>query len=156
MQTVNQLLGEYGSSHKNKTNKIIHWICVPPIVWTVVALFWSLPFPGELSVMGIPINWAIIVMVLAQIYYFKLSTSLALGFLVSNIVLLVLTAYIESVSPWPLWQVAVVVFVLAWIGQFIGHKIEGVRPSFFKDVQFLLIGPLWLLAAIYRTAGIKY
>jgi uncharacterized membrane protein YGL010W len=156
MQTINQLLDEYASSHVNKTNKIIHWICVPPIVWTVVALLWSLPFPGELSVMGIPVNWAVIVMVFLQIYYFKLSTPLALGFIIVNIALLMLTAYIASISPWPLWQVAVMVFVLAWIGQFIGHVFEGKRPSFFKDVQFLLIGPLWLLAAVYRTAGIKY
>lgn len=156
MQTINQLLDEYGSSHVNKTNKIIHWICVPPIVWTVVALLWSLPFPGELSVMGIPVNWAVIAMILLQIYYFKLSTPLALGFVMVNIGLLMLTAYIESISPWPLWLVAAVVFVLAWIGQFIGHIFEGKRPSFFKDVQFLLIGPLWLLSALYRMAGVKY
>jgi uncharacterized membrane protein YGL010W len=156
MQTADQLLDEYGSSHLNKTNKIIHWICVPPIVWTVVALLWSLPFPGELTVMGIPVNWAVIAMILLQIYYFKLSTPLALGFLLVNAALLFLTAYIQGISPWPLWQVALVVFVLAWIGQFIGHIFEGKRPSFFKDLQFLLIGPVWLRAALYRPAGVKY
>lgn len=156
MQTIEQLLEEYGSSHKNLTNKIIHWICVPAIVWTVVALLWSIPFPGELSVMGIPVNWAVIAMLLLQIYYFKLSVSLALGFLVVNVALLMLTSYVEVHSSWPLWLVAVVVFVVAWIGQFIGHAVEGKRPSFFQDLQFLLIGPAWLLAAVYRTAGIKY
>ena len=45
------------------------------------------------------------------------------------------------------------VFVLAWIGQFIGHLIEGKRPSFFKDLQFLLIGPAWLMAFVYRAAA---
>ena len=55
-----------------------------------------------------------------------------------------------------LWAVSVAVFVLAWVGQFIGHAIEGKRPSFFKDVQFLLIGPIWLLAELYRRAGIPY
>ena len=56
----------------------------------------------------------------------------------------------------PLWLIGIAVFVGAWIGQFIGHKIEGKKPSFFKDVQFLLIGPAWLMAFIYRRAGWEY
>ena len=48
------------------------------------------------------------------------------------------------------------VFVLAWIGQFVGHMIEGRKPSFFEDVKFLLVGPAWLLGFIYRRAGIRY
>jgi uncharacterized membrane protein YGL010W len=42
------------------------------------------------------------------------------------------------------------------VGQFIGHKIEGKKPSFFKDILFLLIGPLWLLSFIYKKVGISY
>ena len=156
MRTINQLLDEYGSSHKNRTNKVLHWICVPAIFWAVFALLWSIPFPGDLSVMGVPVNWAVIAMVLLQIYYFKLSVTLALGFLIINIALLMFTSYADDHSVWPLWQVALLVFVAAWIGQFIGHAAEGKRPSFFQDLQFLLIGPAWLLAAMYRTLGIKY
>ena len=39
--------------------------------------------------------------------------------------------------------------------QFIGHAVEGKRPSFFKDLQFLLIGPIWLLSNLYRRVGIR-
>jgi uncharacterized membrane protein YGL010W len=56
--------------------------------------------------------------------------------------------------PVPLWLSSTVLFVVAWIGQFIGHHFEGRKPSFFKDVQFLLIGPLWLLAFVYRRFGL--
>jgi len=67
-----------------------------------------------------------------------------------------ITVWVMAVSPWPLWQVALAVFVLAWIGQFIGHVFEGKRPSFFKDLQFLLIGPAWLMSFIYRRYGIPF
>src|SRR5262249_2722390 len=50
----------------------------------------------------------------------------------------------------------VAVFVAAWIAQFVGHSIEGRKPSFFEDLQFLLIGPLWLLADGYRRVGTRY
>jgi len=156
MQTIEQLLDEYGDSHRNAVNKLLHWICVPVIFWTIVALVWVIPFPGNIEIMSVPVNWAIVAMLLLQIYYFSLSVTLAVGFLVINAAMLVLTAYAANHLPWPLWQFAIVLFVIAWIGQFIGHAVEGKRPSFFKDLQFLLIGPAWLLAAMYRTLGLKY
>ena len=99
---------------------------------------------------------AVIALLLIQLYYFRLSVPLGLGLLAFNFAMLLLTAWIEQASPWPLWQLAVAVFVLAWIGQFIGHAIEGKRPSFFKDLQFLLIGPAWLMSFVYRAAGLRY
>ncbi|MDH3939607.1 MAG: DUF962 domain-containing protein [Xanthomonadales bacterium] len=156
MRKIDQLLAEYGESHENRLNKVIHWICVPVIVWTVVALIWSIPFPWNVGSGIVPVNWAVITLVLAQIYYFRLSRRLGMGLLLYNLAMLWLTAVIEKASPWPLWQVALAVFVLAWIGQFIGHVFEGKRPSFFKDVQFLLIGPAWLMSFVYRKIGYRY
>jgi uncharacterized membrane protein YGL010W len=156
MRKIDQLLDEYGESHENRLNKLIHWICVPVIVWTVVALIWSIPFPWEIGSGIVPVNWAVIALVLAQVYYFSLSRRLGMGLLLYNLAMLWLTAVIEQASPWPLWQVALAVFVLAWIGQFIGHIFEGKRPSFFKDVQFLLIGPAWLMSFVYRKIGYPY
>jgi len=156
MKTINELLREYGESHENRANKFIHWVCVPVIVWTVVALLWSIPFPLDIGSGIVKVNWAVIALVPVQIYYFKLSRRLGMGLMLYNLAMLWLTAVIEQASPWPLWQVAVVAFILAWIGQFIGHIFEGKRPSFFKDLQFLLIGPAWLLSWVYDRAGLEY
>ena len=81
--------------------------------------------------------------------------SVAVGVLLAFVVLLLITQSLARL-PWPLWLTSLVIFVLAWIGQFIGHAVEGRRPSFFKDLQFLLIGPLWLLAAAYRRFSLPY
>lgn len=156
MQALQSLLDEYGQSHENPANKLIHWLCVPPIVWSVIALVWSIPFPQALQSPEIPVNWATLAVVLAQVYYFSLSRSLGIGIFLFNLLLLWLTAMVQEAAPWALWQVALAVFVVAWIGQFIGHMFEGKRPSFFKDLQFLLIGPAWLMAALYRTLGLRY
>jgi uncharacterized membrane protein YGL010W len=45
MRTVTDWLGEYGASHANPTNKLLHWLCVPPIVLSVLAILWALPVP---------------------------------------------------------------------------------------------------------------
>jgi len=155
MRSVHEWLREYQSSHQHPTNKLLHWICVPPIVLAVMGLLWSLPVPAAFAARSVWLNWASLTALLALLYYLLLSPRLAVGIAVAFAALLALT-YALAQAPWPLWAGSLVIFVIAWIGQFIGHAIEGVRPSFFKDLQFLLIGPLWLLAAAYRRFGLPY
>lgn len=54
------------------------------------------------------------------------------------------------------WMIYLALFIITWILQFVGHKIEGKKPSFLKDLQFLLIGPIWLLSFILKKLGIRY
>jgi uncharacterized membrane protein YGL010W len=156
MRTAADWLDEYGDSHRNHLNKVLHWMCVPAIVWCVLGLLWSLPFPAGIRATYPVANWAGIAVLGALFYYSFLSIRLALGALP---LLFIFLWSIDRIDHWivaPLWSVCVIVFMVAWIGQFIGHAIEGRRPSFFKDVQFLMIGPLWLLADMYRRWGIRY
>ena len=97
MQTIESLLDEYGESHVNRANKIIHWICVPVIVWTVVALLWSIPFPLDIGSGIVPLNWAVVALILAQIYYFRLSRRLGMGLMLYNLLMLWLTAIIAII-----------------------------------------------------------
>lgn len=159
MQTIHSLLSEYGQSHRNETNKLIHWICVPVIFLSIVGLIWSIPHAGlqELFNTNSPyVNWASLLLVVVMIYYISLSIPLAIGMMLFSAICLVLIRQIELAVSYPLWAVCLMLFVLAWIGQFYGHKVEGKKPSFLKDVQFLLIGPAWLMHFIYKKIGIPY
>lgn len=160
MKTIDQWLEEYGESHQNKTNKTIHWICVPTILFTVLGLFASIPasglfnwVPAELSVFA---NWGGVIVILGLLFYLRLSWVMALGMGVITIAMLFGVREVARLNLAPLWALCLGVFVVAWIGQFIGHKVEGKKPSFFKDLQFLMIGPAWLLGFIYRKLGVKY
>lgn len=154
-RAIDRLLAEYGESHQNPTNKAIHWIAVPTIFWTVVALFWSIPVPTFF--VSIPmLNWATIALALTVVYYVSISPPLAIGMFLFSLLCIVVIVIYQSVTSIPLWQTAVGLFVIAWIFQFYGHKVEGKKPSFFKDIQFLMVGPAWLMAFIYRRFGISY
>jgi uncharacterized membrane protein YGL010W len=155
MRCVSEWLAEYGASHRHPTNKLLHWICVPPIVLAVLGFLWSAPVPAAFAELSPWLNWATLASLAALTYYLVLSPALAVGVLIAFIVLLMMTQALATL-PWPLWLTSLVIFVLAWTGQFIGHALEGRRPSFFKDLQFLLIGPLWLLAAAYRRFSLPY
>lgn len=156
MRAIDQLLDTYGESHRNATNKLIHWICVPAIMFSLLALIYAIPFIGPRQLWA---NWALVLLVGAWIYYARLSVSMLVGFLLIGGAMLwgITRLYVASgqdAGKLALW--AIVIFVVAWIGQFIGHKIEGKKPSFLQDVQFLLIGPAWLLHFIFKRVGVKY
>lgn len=154
MKDLNQWLYEYGQSHKNKRNKLIHWICVPTIFFTILALLSSVHIsileswlPNEFA------NLASLFIFFGLTFYLRLSVSMFVGIAIFTTICYWGILHLNSYS-YKL-ELAIGLFVLAWIGQFIGHKIEGKKPSFFKDLQFLLIGPAWLLSFIYKKIGIK-
>ena len=148
-------LDEYGESHRNPINKTVHWICVPLILISLIGLLWSIPVPHVFAETSPLLNWGVLLLIAALLYYYVLAWRLALGMTAMTLVIITIV-YGVSQSAASLWMVSLSVFVIAWIGQFIGHKVEGRKPSFFKDVQFLLIGPLWLLAFLYRGLHISY
>lgn len=159
MRKIDQLLSEYGESHQNATNKAIHWICVPLIFFSVVSLIFSIPSGLVQTVLGegnVYANWATITMIVLMVYYVTLSIPLSIGMFLFGTLCLVMAKSIMQLQVAPLWVIALTIFVLAWIGQFYGHKVEGKKPSFFKDLQFLLIGPAWLMHFIYKKFGIPY
>ncbi|MBB3227731.1 putative membrane protein YGL010W [Luteibacter sp. Sphag1AF] len=147
--------GNYSQDHQHPTNRLIHWICVPAITWCAIALIWLIPVP---SVIGRPGLWAVVAMFLAFLfYYYRLSRRIGLAMALVFIALGVITELLfRSLGASGLAWLAVGVFVAAWIGQFVGHAIEGRRPSFFTDLQYLLIGPAWLMSKAMRRAGFSY
>ena len=153
MRTMQDWLDSYSRDHQNPTNQVFHWLCVPPIVWSVIALLWTIPVPASFARPG---AWSVLVMVLAFYWYWKRSHRLALGLLLAFAVLGVFTNLLYyRLGATTLCYVAIAVFVVAWIGQFIGHQYEGRRPSFLTDLSYLLIGPAWLMAKLLRKLGFK-
>jgi uncharacterized membrane protein YGL010W len=155
-KSADQWFAEYGESHQDDTNELIHWICVPVIFFCVIGLIWSIPVPAGIARPMPWFNWVHPVLVAALAFYFRLSVPLAFGLLGFISVCYCLVELLAMLAAFPVWQVCLVLFVLAWIGQFIGHKIEGKKPSFMKDVVFLLIGPAWLMHFVYKKLNIAY
>ena len=159
-KTIDQWFSEYAESHRNKTNKRIHFICVPTIFFSIIGLLSLVPVTSLTRDINSDyiffINLASLVIILIFIFYIRLSFSIAIGMLFVSIISLWLNFLIYSSGIIPLWLFSVIIFVLAWIGQFYGHNVEGKKPSFFKDLQFLLIGPAWILSFAYNRLEIKY
>ena len=135
-RSIDTLLDQYSESHRNPTNELIHMVCVPVIVFTLLGILWAI-HPLVALAAGAGALW----------YYARLSRPFALGMLV---MLALMLAVLALMPPHTVLPLSLALFVVAWIGQFIGHKIEGRKPSFLEDLRFLLIGPLFVLGLLYR------
>jgi len=151
---IDRWFANYSGDHRNARNQLIHVVCVPAILWSVIALLWCIPSPGTWFRAGL---WAGLAMFAAWAFYYRASRKLGLGMLVVFVLLGWLTRWLnDSLGTTNLLYLAIGVFVVAWIGQFVGHRIEGRKPSFFTDLTYLLIGPAWVLAKLYRKLGWSY
>lgn len=150
MKTYQSWLSEYAESHQNTTNILIHWLCVPIIFFSIISFFFVVKIP----IKKFELNLAQIISIILVLYYMKLSIKLGLGMMIWLFVNIQICKLIAKNSEPVLLYLTIGLFVIAWIGQFIGHQIEGKKPSFLKDLQFLLIGPMWLMCKIYKKIGI--
>ena len=153
MRSVNEWFDGYSRDHQHPANRAIHWVCVPVILWCVIALLWLIPVPAGFAKQG---AWSMPAMFAAFLFYHRLSRNLGWAMALVFIVLALITAGLHAWLGFSglLW-LAVGLFVLAWIGQFIGHLVEGQRPSFLTDLAYLLIGPAWLTSKLMRRANIS-
>ena len=138
---VDLLLAHYGESHRNPRNEVIHFVAIPLIMLSLIGLLYALH------------PWVAYAFVAASmIYYARLSLVFLLAMAVlSAIGLLVVHAMGDRVL-----AISAAIFVAAWIAQFVGHKIEGMKPSFFEDLQYLWVGPLFVLSFLYRRLNLAY
>ncbi|MGK0447545.1 MAG: YGL010W-like membrane protein [Polaribacter sp.] len=150
MKTAKEYFDEYAVSHQNETNQTIHYICVPLIFFSVIGLLMSIStaFLENLFDLSNPIleNWAVVFGLIASLFYMRLGFWYFIEMLVIILLCIISNFYLGSQIH--LLYTSITIFVLAWIGQFYGHKIEGKKPSFLKDLEFLLIGPLWVIQKV--------
>ncbi|SFC51537.1 Uncharacterized membrane protein YGL010W [Polaromonas sp. OV174] len=138
---VDQLLAHYGESHQNPRNELIHCIAIPLIMLSLVGMLFALH------------PWVAYGFIAASmVYYARLSGVFFVTMLLwSGLAIALVFAMGQRVLP-----ISMAVFVGAWILQFIGHKIEGKKPSFFEDIQYLWVGPLFVLAKLFEKLAIRW
>lgn len=156
MKTIDGWFQEYDVFHQNGTNKSIHAICIPIIMFSLLGLLQAIAWPAA-TASHRWLNGATLLVVGSLLYYMSLSARLAVAMALISLGMLWAQWQLATwLTPWQHVASNLAIFGVGWLGQFVGHKIEGKKPAFLDDLRFLLIGPLWLMAAAYRRAGFHY
>lgn len=152
MRQIEKLLHQYGESHQNHTNIIIHGIAVPSIFFVTIGLIYAIPVPEMIA--QYQVTFAHILTIPMLMYYFKLSGPIGAAMTLLTIGVFGGIRFLEYLEI-SVWQFSLALFVVMWVLQFVGHKIEGKKPSFFEDLKFLLVGPAWWWNHFFKRFNIK-
>lgn len=155
MQTAQIWLQHYAAHHQHRVNRLLHAVSIPVLVVGLTGLLWSLPVPDAFPSISPALNWGTTFLLAAVVYYFIMSIPLALGMLPFVLLVTGILGWLDALTP-PLWQICLALFLGACSLQMIGHMIETGRSHLARDLQYLMIGPVWLLAGIYRRLGVPY
>lgn len=138
---VDRLLAHYSESHQNPKNELIHFIAIPLIMLSLLGMMFTLqPYVAYAFIAA------------SMVYYLRLSLVFFIAMAIWSAILLALVLAVGD----PLLPLSVGIFVGAWILQFVGHKLEGKKPSFFEDIQYLWVGPLFVLSKLFVKLGIRW
>jgi uncharacterized membrane protein YGL010W len=141
IRQVDRLLAHYGESHQNPKNELIHFIAIPLIMLSLLGMMFTLqPYVAYAFIAA------------SMVYYLRLSLVFFIAMAIWSAILLALVLAVGDL----LLPLSVAIFVGAWILQFVGHKLEGKKPSFFEDIQYLWVGPLFVLSKLFGKLGIRW
>ncbi len=135
---LDQLIAHYALSHQHPTNEAIHCVAVPVIMLTLLGLLYAIhPFVFALFLAA------------SFVYYARLSLRVLILMVIWSALLTALIVLMGDLRI----LICITLFILAWIAQFVGHKIEGRKPSFFEDLQYLWVGPLFVARVVMARYG---
>ncbi|NVO07892.1 MAG: DUF962 domain-containing protein [Rhodoferax sp.] len=143
VRRVDRLLAHYAASHRHPTNERIHCIAIPCIMLSLIGLLYAASPPA-----------ALLFLAASLVYYWRLSAVFLLSMMVVTLCMLVIVAALHAKGI--LLPTSLALFVVAWVFQFVGHRIEGKKPSFFEDVQYLWVGPLFVLSLLFNKVGLRW
>jgi len=155
MSDTDGWLTQYEESHRDLNYPFIYWAAVPMVVLGTVGLLWTVPTPAEFHEISPLLNWGSTFLMAATVYYFIISVALAIGML----------PFVVGVAAFQMWllesdfslpRVAAGLLVAGTIGLWLGRQNTGRFDLVLRDLQYMMIGPAWLLSVIYRRAGIPY
>lgn len=158
MKSIEEQLARYKSVHLNQKNINTHFIGVPLIFLAVTLLLSTLTFEITMddffgAELTLRVTLAMAIFAVIAIYYIALHRLLAMGMLVYILVNLFIAQLFSDMEG--VFYIAIGVFILGWIIQFLGHHYEKAKPAFVDDLSQLLIGPLFLMAEVYFMLGLE-
>ncbi len=155
MQETDTWLTDYGEDHQELRFAGIYWVAVLGLVFGTVGLLWSLPVPEAFEQISPALNWGSTFLMAAMVYYFIISMPLAIGMLPFMLGIAAVQIHLQE-SPWPLALVAALLFAASLAGICLGRLGNGGLKAVFRDIQAMMIAPVWLLSVLYSRVGIPF
>jgi uncharacterized membrane protein YGL010W len=147
-----QLAG-YADYHRDDVNRWMHIIGNP-----IIALAVFLPLSlVSVPIFGVHVTAAALLVIPALIVWMAFDFGLGLAVVISAIPLLLAAAVIaKNVSVVWLWIITVLLVVIGWVMQVVGHQLfERRKPALLDNPIHMLMSPMYIFAKLYIALGFR-
>jgi len=148
LKTLDQQMAVYAAYHRNRWNRLTHFIGVPAIIFAILIPMCWVPL-GD----GLTLAHAFLGAVLT--YYFLLDVPLALATTAASCALFYAARLAAGTGIASGWIWAGAFFVGGWIFQLVGHAFEGRKPALADNLFQIFIAPIFLVAELFFALGLK-
>jgi len=155
MTDTDDWLQRYETNHRDLRSLWVYWAAVPTLIVGTVGLLWNLPTPIEFYEISPLLNWGSAFLMVAAVYYFIISLSLAIGLLPFVLGIAFIQMWLQQ-SDYSPTRVSASLLAAGAIGLWLGHRNKRGFAPFFEDLQTIMIGPAWLLSVFYKRVGIPF
>lgn len=155
LKLADRWFDEFDAAHAPDGIGAWHWLTLPVAVLGFVGMLWYAPVPRAFVDSTPALNWGALFLMATVVYYFIVSITLAAGALPFVVLTIAALSWLDQFD-FPVGRICASLFLLAWLGQCALHRLRGGRPSCTRELQLLMIGPLWMLGKLYRRLGIPY
>lgn len=146
-------LRRYEQNQQGARWRPLYWLATQLLVLGLIGLLWALPVPQTLTSISPLLNWGSLFLMASLIYYFIISLPLAIGMLPVIIAIFSFELWLASIDRWSRPGAAALTLV-GVVGLYFAHRGQGGLRAVFRDIQLLMIAPLWLMSRLYRKFGI--
>jgi len=153
--TLDDWADRYGQLHPEGACSAAAWLSITVLVASLLGLLGSLPVPAPLQAQQLVINWATMLLMAAFVYYCMLSLRIAVAGLVYLAAAATPGIWLE-LRGLPVWPLALGTFIPAFVWQLEMTRRATGRVRVLRNLQYLMLGPVWLLRAVFRRAGLAY
>lgn len=148
MKPLDEQMAIYAAYHRNRWNKLSHFVGVPAIVFAIL-------IPMSWVAIGDSLTLAHVFVAAVLAYYFLLDVPLALATAVGVAALLLAAKAAAGTGTASGWIWFGVFFVGGWIFQLVGHVFEGRKPALADNLFQIFIAPIFLVAELFFALGMK-
>ena len=148
MKTLDQQMAVYAAYHRNRWNRLTHFIGVPAIIFAIL-------IPMSWVSLGEDLSLAHVFLGAVLAYYFLLDVPLALATAVAVGALFLAAKLAAGTGIASGWIWFGVFFAGGWIFQLVGHVFEGRRPALADNLFQIFIAPIFLVAEAFFALGLK-
>ena len=151
---MDKWLNNYSHPRQNIRYPLIYRASVLIFLISFVGILWTIEKPQEFEVISPILNWGLLFLMAAIIYYFIISITLGLGMIPFIMMVIGFFLWLEN-TDYSIITTSIGFNIISLFGLYQGRQRINNIESLLDDIQMIIIGPICMLSELIKILEAK-